>query len=451
MVGFHSSTSISQALHRIIYQLFASTMLPLRTPTLLALVLGLLTAQQVQGVQNSHHFDADTFGSSGIAPPGRGSSAFPSAPASRRLSRMRIIPDDVILQSDEDDKDIITPSISLLPDALEDPFSSARAGIAASESEQLERGLHGQRAGLALEQLLPLLSLPHCNLASTKGSTIKATLRSTGTTIAGLTLRDGTVILGADTRATDDRMVADKYCSKIHALVDRQVYACGAGTSGDLEALTRQVRFELQLQRLHQESIGNAKVVASDVGTDVDASLTSQVISLLKNRLYEAAGSLGANLIIGSRADGSLIALHPHGSMEKVPYAALGSGGLAAMGVLEDGYSPTLTLEKAKKLVMAAIQAGIDNDLGSGSQVDLCILHSQEGGKETEYIRAAAPAEDLSVKKRATSSTDSSGGVNGFGNLAYEEQSRKTIMLPDGLGGDDALAAVAEWDAILGL
>lgn len=39
----------------------------------------------------------------------------------------------------------------------------------------------------------------------------------TGTTIVGIIYKDG-VILGADTRATEDTIVADKNCSKIHYL-----------------------------------------------------------------------------------------------------------------------------------------------------------------------------------------------------------------------------------------
>lgn len=39
----------------------------------------------------------------------------------------------------------------------------------------------------------------------------------TGTTIVGIVYKDG-VILGADTRATEDTIVADKNCRKIHYL-----------------------------------------------------------------------------------------------------------------------------------------------------------------------------------------------------------------------------------------
>jgi 20S proteasome subunit beta 2 len=39
----------------------------------------------------------------------------------------------------------------------------------------------------------------------------------TGTTIVGIIYKDG-VILGADTRATEDTIVSDKNCAKIHYL-----------------------------------------------------------------------------------------------------------------------------------------------------------------------------------------------------------------------------------------
>lgn len=41
----------------------------------------------------------------------------------------------------------------------------------------------------------------------------------TGTTIVGIIYKDG-VILGADTRATEGDIVADKNCEKIHYLAD---------------------------------------------------------------------------------------------------------------------------------------------------------------------------------------------------------------------------------------
>jgi 20S proteasome subunit beta 2 len=44
------------------------------------------------------------------------------------------------------------------------------------------------------------------------------------------------------------------------------------------------------------------------------------------------------------------------------------------MAILENGYKENLTQDEAIKLVVAAIEAGIYHDLGSGSNVDVCII-----------------------------------------------------------------------------
>ena len=71
----------------------------------------------------------------------------------------------------------------------------------------------------------------------------------TGTTIAGIVFKDG-VILGADTRATSDTVVADKNCEKIHYL-QPNMYCCGAGTAADTEMTTRMISSQLELHRLN--------------------------------------------------------------------------------------------------------------------------------------------------------------------------------------------------------
>ena len=55
----------------------------------------------------------------------------------------------------------------------------------------------------------------------------------TGTTIAGIIFKDG-VMLGADTRATEGPIVADKNCEKIHYIADN-IYCCGAGTAAGIK------------------------------------------------------------------------------------------------------------------------------------------------------------------------------------------------------------------------
>jgi len=251
----------------------------------------------------------------------------------------------------------------------------------------------------------------------------KFLLRSTGTTIAGIVLEEsGIVLLGADTRATDGTIVADKLCSKIHFL-SKGMYACGAGTSADLDATARLVKYSMKLQQVQDFSIGNH--CDNDIKTMMTRNAAiHQMMNFLQDLLYENKGNLSVNMIVGGL--GYLVALHPHGSLEVVPYAALGSGGLAAMAILEREYHPNLSLKEARTLLSQAIQAGINNDLGSGSQVDLCILYPT--GK-VEYLRAAIPEAQMALQGTDTSlQYETSGGANGFGNTAFREQSRHIIL-----------------------
>lgn len=56
-----------------------------------------------------------------------------------------------------------------------------------------------------------------------------------------LYIQDG-VVLGADTRATEGPIVADKNCEKIHYMAPN-IYCCGAGTAADTEAVTGMIAF----------------------------------------------------------------------------------------------------------------------------------------------------------------------------------------------------------------
>jgi 20S proteasome subunit beta 2 len=56
---------------------------------------------------------------------------------------------------------------------------------------------------------------------------------STGTTIVGLIYNDG-VVLGADTRATEGPIVADKNCEKIHYLAPNMLNCLIQGTAVEL-------------------------------------------------------------------------------------------------------------------------------------------------------------------------------------------------------------------------
>lgn len=112
---------------------------------------------------------------------------------------------------------------------------------------------------------------------------------------------------------------------------------------------------------------------------------------------------MGAALVIGGvdPTGAHLFTVAPHGSTDKLPYVTMGSGSLAAMSVFESKWRPKMSRAEAIDLVVQAIYAGIFNDLGSGSNCDVCVIE-KDG---TEMLRNyAMPNErvpkELSYKMR---------------------------------------------------
>ncbi|KAH9014572.1 nucleophile aminohydrolase [Lactarius deliciosus] len=190
---------------------------------------------------------------------------------------------------------------------------------------------------------------------------------STGTTIVGCLFKDG-IVLGADTRATAGEIVADKNCEKIH-YISESIRCCGAGTAADTEFITALISSNIEL---HSLSTGRKPRVVT-------------AMTMLKQRLFQHQGHIGAALVLGGvDATGAhLFTVAPHGSTDKLPYVTMGSGSLAAMAVFESGWRPNLERAEALQLVVAAISAGIFNDLGSGSNVDACVITATQ----TEMLR----------------------------------------------------------------
>ncbi|XP_029919959.1 proteasome 20S subunit beta 13a [Myripristis murdjan] len=202
----------------------------------------------------------------------------------------------------------------------------------------------------------------------------------TGTTIAGVVFKDG-VVLGADTRATSSEVVADKMCAKIHYIAPN-IYCCGAGTAADTEKTTDLLSSNLTIFSLN--SGRNPRVVMA--------------INILQDMLYRYKGHIGANLILGGVdcTGNHLYTVGPYGSVNKVPYLSMGSGDLAALGILEDRFKSDMQLEEAKDLVRDAIHAGIMCDLGSGNNIDICVITKQG----VDYIRPYQESEYVDNRKR---------------------------------------------------
>jgi 20S proteasome subunit beta 2 len=116
--------------------------------------------------------------------------------------------------------------------------------------------------------------------------------------------------------------------------------------------------------------------------------------TLLKRMLFKYQGHISAALVLGGvDVDGPHVyQIYPHGSTGKLPYTTMGSGSLAAMAVYESEWQEGMSEADAVKLVQKTVLAGIFNDLGSGSNCDICIIRSDG---TVENIRGSIKPNDV--------------------------------------------------------
>ncbi|XP_047314379.1 proteasome subunit beta type-7-B-like [Impatiens glandulifera] len=112
-------------------------------------------------------------------------------------------------------------------------------------------------------------------------------------------------------------------------------------------------------------------------------------LTLLKTHLFGYQGHVSTALVLGGveitgpHLHTMSYIIYPHGSTDTLPFATMGSGSLADMEIFESKYREGLIKEVGVKLVTEAICSGIFNDLGSGRNVDVCVITKGQ----TKYLR----------------------------------------------------------------
>lgn len=198
----------------------------------------------------------------------------------------------------------------------------------------------------------------------------------TGTTIVGLCCKDG-VILGADTRSTGGPLVVDKNKRKVHD-ISKFIKSCAAGTSADCDHICRNVKQTLALESLKTISKSSTNLPSVD-----------KVAHLVLEQLVNKKGRQPSAVFIIGGADESgckLFQIDSEHVPRRIPFGSLGSGSTNAIAVLESEIAKLnvtvgdvenfvdITIQEGEKIVIEAVKAGIMNDLGSGSNIDVCII-----------------------------------------------------------------------------
>lgn len=131
-----------------------------------------------------------------------------------------------------------------------------------------------------------------------------------------------------------------------------------------------------------------------------------------------------------------LYTVHAHGSTDKLPYVTMGSGSLAAMSVFESTWKPDLDREGAIAICAEAIKAGIFNDLGSGSNVDVCVI---ENDKPTQLLRNYEKPNPRGEKER--NYRFQKGTTAWLNQRVISKEDMKKYVTIETLSGDSNLAA----------
>ena len=176
-----------------------------------------------------------------------------------------------------------------------------------------------------------------------------------GATAVGIAYKDG-VVLGAERRITLGSFVRSKSGRKVFKVTDNVGAVC-AGMVADMQNLVKEVAVYSKLKELESKAPlkpnSVAKLMSNLMFQNRYAPLLTQVI----------LGGVGAKPIV--------YVLDPLGSVISDQYATVGTGEETAIGVVEAGYSPTMSQKDARDLLVASIKAAIARDAMSGNGIDI--------------------------------------------------------------------------------
>jgi len=186
-----------------------------------------------------------------------------------------------------------------------------------------------------------------------------------GATAVGIAYKDG-VVLGAEKRITLGSFVRSKSGKKVFRVTDSVGAVC-AGMVSDMQNLVREVSVYSKLKELESRKPMRPNSVAKLMSTlmfqNRYAPLLTQVI----------LGGVGQKPVV--------YVLDPLGSVISDQYATVGTGEETAIGVVEAGYSTSITQKEARDLLLSSIKAAIARDAMSGNGIDLMTV-DRSGIKE---------------------------------------------------------------------
>jgi len=175
-----------------------------------------------------------------------------------------------------------------------------------------------------------------------------------GTSIMAVTF-DGGVILGADSRTSTGRYVANRVSDKLTPITDR-IFCCRSGSAADTQAIADIVRVRMQA---HTLELGRTPQVVT-------------AATMFQNMCYEYKEQLMAGIICAGWDEvngGSVYSIPLGGALVKQPYAIAGSGSSYIYGYCDANWRPGMTREECISFVKTALAHAMARDGSSGGVI----------------------------------------------------------------------------------
>jgi proteasome beta subunit len=173
-----------------------------------------------------------------------------------------------------------------------------------------------------------------------------------GTTTVGLITKDA-VVIAAEQKSTMGYMVDSKVAQKVYQL-DNHIGLTIAGGVGDALSMIRLLKAQFKLYKLER---GPISVKAA-------ATLLSNILHGSKYFPY-----INQFILAGFDKEPHVYSFDPFGGFDvRDKYYSTGTGSPFVYGVLEAEFKENMITEDAIKLVVKAIKAAIERDIGSGGK-----------------------------------------------------------------------------------
>ena len=187
-----------------------------------------------------------------------------------------------------------------------------------------------------------------------------------GTTTIGLIAKDA-VVIAAEQKSTMGYLVESKEAQKVFQL-DDHIGMTIAGGVGDALAMIRLLKAQFKLYKLER----------GPITMKAAATLLSNILQGSKYYPY-----MNQFILAGYDSEPRVYSLDPVGGFDcRDNFYSTGSGSPFAYGVLEAGYKENMTVEEAVTLVVKAIKAAIERDIGSGGKEIQVAVIDKNGFKE---------------------------------------------------------------------